>query len=265
MNFRAVSAGFKQQYTQFFADPQWVIPSLVSPFLFTMVMLFMYSGTGKVDGPIVLQAVLGGGVLGMWANTLFASSFTISYDRMNGTMESMMISPTGIFDILVGRSAWNTFIGLVNALAVFVVAEVMFGTSLTLADPVLFFVTLLLTLFSLSCVGMLIATAFVLTRMGRVLSVIAEYPIYVLSGALVPITVLPHGLQYVSYILAPAWGVDAIRGAAIGSGWESMFGTSIVIDLAVMLGLSAVMLVIAYFIMKTVERKILNSGSATRY
>lgn len=261
MNFKAVRASFKQQAIQFIADPQWLIPSLVSPFLFTMVMLYIYQ---DVTGPIVLQAVLGGGVLGMWSNTLFASSFTISYDRMNGTFESMLASPTRIYDILIGRSIWNAFIGLINALLVFVIAELIFQTGMALANPIGFFFMLVLTLFSLASVGMLISTAFVFSRRGRFFSSIAEYPIYVISGALVPITMLPHGFQYISYVLAPSWGVDAMKYTAL-EGYTSVMGVSLAVDIILLILLSAIVLLAAYFIMKKAERSILSSGTATRY
>ncbi|MDR3075007.1 MAG: ABC transporter permease [Candidatus Methanoplasma sp.] len=261
MNPRAVTASFKQQAIQFMADPQWIIPSIVSPFLFTMVMLYIHQ---DVTGPVVLQAVLGGGVLGMWANTIFASSFTISYDRMNGTFESMLLSPTKIFDILIGRSIWNAFIGLVNALLVFAIAEMIFRTGVSLANPIGFFFILALTLMSLASFGMLISTAFVFSRMGRFFSSVAEYPIYVISGALVPISALPVGLQHISYLLAPSWGVDAMRYAAF-EGYGSMMGTSLLTDIIMMVMLSIAVLIIAYFIMNKAERAILSAGSATRY
>ena len=261
MNLRAVAASFRQQALHFIADPQWIIPSLISPFLFAMVMLFI---NRDITGPIVLQAVLGGGVLGMWANTLFASSYTISYDRMNGTFETLLLSPTKVYDVLIGRSIWNAFIGIVNALLVFIIAELIFHTDMTLADPVGFFLTLTLTLFSLASLGMLISTAFVFSRMGRFFSSIAEYPIYVLSGALVPISILPQGLQYASFVLAPAWGVDAIKYTAL-EGYSSMMGVSLLTDIIVLIALSVVVLVAAYFIMNRAERAITLAGSATRY
>jgi ABC-2 type transport system permease protein len=261
MNSRAVIASFKQQGLHFIADPQWIIPSIVSPFLFTMVMLFIYK---DVTGPIVLEAVLGGGVLGMWANTLFASSFTVTYDRVNGTFESILMSPSRMFDILIGRSLWNTFIGLINALLIFVVAELIFSTGIALENPIGFFAMLVLTLSSLSAVGMLISTAFVFSRMGRFFSSIAEYPIYVLSGALVPITALPQVLQYVSYLLAPTWGVDAMKLTAI-DGYQSMMGASLALDIFMALAISTVCLTAAWFAMGRAERSIMKSGTATRY
>lgn len=261
MNFRAVTASFKQQAIQFMADPQWIIPSLISPFLFAMVMMFIHQ---DITGPIVLQAMLGGGVLGMWANTLFASSYTISYDRMNGTFESMILSPTKVFDILIGRSIWNAFIGLVNALLVFVIAELIFQTDLTLMNPIGFFLTLTVTLFSLASLGMLISTAFVFSRMGRFFSSVAEYPIYVLSGALVPVSFLPQGMQYVSFALAPSWGVDAIRYTALGE-YSGMMGASLLTDIIVLAVLSAAVLIMAYYIMNRAERRILSTGTTMRY
>ncbi|MDN5356886.1 MAG: ABC transporter permease [Candidatus Methanomethylophilaceae archaeon] len=264
MSARAVYAGFKQQAVQFFADPQWIIPSLVSPFLLTMVMIFLSSGGTSIEGPVVLQAVLGGGVLGMWANSLFSSSSSVSFDRINGTFEPMLGSGTRIIYVLAGRSLWSTLIGLLNAFAVFAIAEVMFGAGMSIHDPILFFLTLLMTMLSLSSVGLLISTLFVLTRKGGTISSVLEYPIYVMSGALVPISMLPGWMQSVSRILAPTWGVDAIKYSALPV-YEGMLGTSFFTDTVMCLALSVLFIIVAYFVMLYVERKVLRDGTATRY
>lgn len=261
MNFRAIRASFRQQATQFLSDPQWIIPSIISPFLFTIVILMLYQ---DVTGPVVLQAVLGGGVLGMWANTLFASSFTISYDRMNGTLEALLSSPTHLIDIIVGRSIWNAFIGLVNALLVFVIAELIFQTGVAIVNPLLFFGTLIVTLLSLASIGLIFSAAFVFSRRSYVLTSIAEYPIYVLCGAMIPITALPQCVQYISYALAPSWGIDAMKLASV-EGYTSMTGMSIWTDLLIMIIVSFVYFLTAKKLLGTIERNIRETGSATRY
>lgn len=261
MNLQAVRASFRQQATQFVSDPQWIIPSIISPFLFTVVILMIYQ---DVTGPVVLQAVLGGGVLGMWANTLFASSFTISYDRVNGTLESLLSSPTHLIDIIVGRSIWNAFIGLVNALLVFVIAELVFQTGVAVVNPLLFFVTLILTLLSLASIGLIFSSAFVFSRRSYVLTSVAEYPIYVLCGAMIPITALPRWSQYISYALAPSWGIDAMKLASV-EGYTSMTGMSVWTDMLIMICISFVYFLIARSLLGTVERNIRETGSAIRY
>ena len=261
MNCKAVKASFKQQLIQFTADPQWIIPSIVAPFLFTAVMLMMYP---EKSDSIVLQAILGGGVLGMWGNTLFASSFTLSYDRMNGTLDNILMSPTQLFDVILGRSLWNTFIGLLNMLLVYVFAEIVFSTPVTIAEPMMFILVLILTLLSLASIGLLFALAFVLSRRSYILTSILEYPIYVLSGAVVPITMLPEWSQPISMILAPSWGVEALRATAI-PGYEVCFGTDMLGNSLICIGLMVAYVMIAWFLMKRIVKNVIETGSFTRY
>ena len=265
MNIKAVTAAFKQQGTQFLADPQWIIPSIIAPFMFTVVALYMYSGAGGLDSPIVLTAVLGGGVLGMWGNMLFSSGFTITYDRYNGTIEPIMLTPTHLIDVITGRSIWNVFIGLVNAVLVFISAQLIFGVGVSVADPVLFFPMLLMTLFSLASIGIMLAALFVLTRASYVITTILEFPIYVFSGALFPITALPGVLRPVSYIFAPTWGVDALKTSAIAGYDTPMMSFGIWFDVLMMFVLIAIYITAAYFLFLRIEKNIRRTGTLARY
>jgi len=261
MNLRATAAAFKQQAIQFIADPQWIIPSIIAPFVFAIVALFIYGGD---DGPVVLQAVIGGGVLGMWGNTIFASGYSVSYDRYNGTVEPIMVSSTNLVDVIAGRSIWNTFVGLVNAILVFVVAELMFSTNMTVKDPLAFFVILIMTLGSLACIGMIFSAFFVWTRMSSALFAIVEFPIYILSGAMVPVSVLPRGLQFISYAMPPSWGVDALKQSALGE-YSGAIGTGMAVDMIIMLALMIVYVAAAVVLFKMIERNVRITGSITRY
>ena len=260
MNFKAVASSFKQQAIQFLADPQWIIPSIIAPFMFTVVALYMY---GDADGPIVLTAVLGGGVLGMWGNMLFTSGYTITYDRYNGTIEPIMLTPTHLIDVIAWRSIWNTLIGLVNALLVFVFAELVLGVGVSVSEPLIFFPMLLMTLFSLASIGLMLSALFVLTRASFVVMTILEFPIYVFSGALFPVSVL-GSFQSISYVLAPSWGVDAMKTAAV-HGYESMTSFGIYFDVIMMLLLMAIYIASAFLLFRVIERNIRESGALVRY
>lgn len=261
MNPKAVAASFRQQFLQFTADPQWIIPSIIAPFIFTAVMLMMYP---EKSDTIVLQAILGGGVLGMWGNTLFASSFTLSYDRMNGTLDNILMSPTQLYDVILGRSLWNTFIGLLNMLMVYIFAELVFMTPVSFADPLAFVIILIITLVSLASIGILFSIAFIFSRRSYILTSVFEYPIYILSGAVVPISMLPSWTNPISMALAPTWGVEALRNAAL-AGYEPVFGFDMVGNALMCLGLSLLYAVIAYFLMRRIVNNVLETGSFTRY
>ena len=257
MNFRASKAGFKQAFIDFITDPQWIIPSLIAPFIFTIVALMIFN---DVSGPVVLHAVLGGGVLGMWGNTLYSSGWSISYDRYNGTLEPLMISPTRMIDVIAGRAVWHTIIGLSNALLVFVVAEFMFDAPIALQNPLLFFAILVLTLFSLATIGLIFSAFFVLTRASSVLMSSLEFPIYVVSGAMFPISLLPDWVGYISKSLALSWGVEALRCVAFDGYVESIFVTNV----GMMMILNIFYLVIATGLFYVIEKNIRRHGTIGR-
>jgi len=260
INLRATAAAFKQQSLHFFADPQWVIPSLIAPFVFTIVTIMLFK---DVDGPVVLYAVLGGGVLGMWGNTLYSSGWSINYDRMNGTIEPLLISPTPIIQVVAGRAIWNSLIGLANALIVFLIAEIAFDVQVSISDPLLFFIALVLTLLSLSAIGLMFSAFFVLTRSSTVLMQTLEFPIYIASGAMVPLSVMPGWITPFSYILGPSWGVDALRLSGL-PGYHTL-GFDYLGDILIMCALTFGYLLLSLVLFRSLERKARIYGTLGRY
>ena len=43
-----------------------------------------------------------------------------------------------------------------------------------------------------------------------------EYPIWLICGFLIPLTLLPEWVRPISWALAPTWGMSAIRESALG-------------------------------------------------
>lgn len=216
INFWAIRQGFVLQALTFLADPQWIIPSIVAPFTFTLVTLMIYPDH---SGLVVLYAILGGGILGMWGNMIRSSGFSITYDRVVGTLEPIMMAPTPIINIVAGRALWNTFIGLLNAALIFILAKLAFNVDVSLSDPLSFCSALLITLFSLGAIGVLLSALFVLTRASSTIVQVLELPVFVISGALIPISKLPEWTWPISMVLPPTWGVDALQiSSGLGSG-----------------------------------------------
>ncbi len=208
---QTLAGSFRMSMLGFFADPQWIIPNIIAPFIFTGVALVFFH---NVSGSVALYAILGGGMMGMWGSTLYGAGFALASDRWNGTLEYVMGTPSRLLWIVAGRSAANAVLGLLNALAIFAVAVLGYGAQLGIANPLAFFVALVLTLASLSALGVVFCSSFVLTRSAQVLTNGLEMPIYVISGSMFPIALLPFWTQPVSYILGPTWGIDAMRYAA---------------------------------------------------
>jgi len=253
-------ASFRMSLLHFFADPQWIIPNIIAPFIFTAVALVLFR---NVSGSVALYAVLGGGMMGMWGNTLYGSGFALAFDRWNGTIEYVLATPSRLVWIIAGRSASNAVLGLVNALAILAVVMIGYGPLLAVADPILFLVALILTLASLSTLGVVLCSAFLLSRSASVMTNGLEFPIYVASGSMFPIALLPFWSHPLSLSLGPTWGIDAMRYAA-DSTYKGL-GFGYWIDVSVVMISTIVYLAIGFWLFIVAEKKVRDDATLVEY
>ncbi len=80
----------------------------------------------------------------------------------------------------------------------------------------LFCIAVPVTIVSIGTLGFLIAVSFVRYRTAWALGNLLEYPVWLVCGFLVPLTLFPDWVRPISWVLAPTWGMQAIRQAALG-------------------------------------------------
>jgi len=244
----------------FFADPQWIIPNIIAPFIFTAVALMFFR---NVSGSLALYAVLGGGMMGMWGNTLYGAGFALGFDRWNGTLEYVLATPSRLVWIVAGRSASSAVLGLTTAVAILGVVIVGYGAQLGIANPILFLLALVLTLTSLSALGVVFCSSFLLTRSASVLTNGLEMPIYVASGSMFPIALLPFWSHPLSLALGPTWGIDAMRYAADAAYQGLGFGYWF--DILVVLASTFVYLAVGFWLFVIVEKRARRDATLMEY
>jgi ABC-2 type transport system permease protein len=102
------------------------------------------------------------------------------------------------------------------------------------------------TIASIGMVGFLLAVTVVRYRTAWALGNAFEYPVWLVCGFLVPLSLFPDWVRPISWALPPTWGVRAIREAALGG--------SPLNDLLVCLGLGLVFLVAGILLVETMLR-----------
>jgi ABC-type multidrug transport system permease subunit len=251
---RVTYAAFIMAMRHWMADPQWVIPNVIAPFVFTFVTLTLYRSAG---GAFAVYAVLGGGMMGMWGNTLYSSGFAINFERWQGTLEEVLAAPSNLMHVVAGRSISNALFGLINMVAILLIAILVFQVPLGVANPLLFSLAMVLTLLSVSALGLVFASSFVLTRSAQVMTNGLEFPIYIISGCMFEIALLPFWSHPASYILGPTWGISAIREAASVADVSLEYW----IDIAVMLVISLAYIAVSAVLFKKVGDKVRREGT----
>ncbi len=196
---------------QQFSDAFIIFTIIFQPMMIAVLALFMLQGKGA---DYAMFVVIGSGLTGLWSSLLFVSGNSINVERWIGTLETLVGMPTPFDVIVFGKNLANVFQSLLSMVASYTLAAFLFGYSLSLTQPLLFFVTLFLSMFAFICFGLTIAPVFVMYRSVQQWQNAMEFPVYILCGFLFPIAMLPGWLTPISYLLPPYWAAIALHGTS---------------------------------------------------
>ena len=192
----------------------FVLTSVFMPVVVATVAFYMFQA-GQREGTL-FWAALGSAVYGIWSSTLFGSGGAIQWQRWQGTLEVLIASPAPFMLVLVPLTLATASIGLYSIVMTLVWGRIFFGVPLDFAYPLQLAVALPATVASLGLLGLVLASTFVLYRNANAFSNLLEYPVWLVTGLLVPLSLLPGFVTPISWVLAPTWGVRAVRESAIG-------------------------------------------------
>lgn len=184
---------------------------IFQPMIIAVLALFILRDKG---GDYAMFVVVGSGLTGLWSSLLFVSGNSINVERWIGTLETLVGVPTPFDVIVFGKNLANVFQSLLSMVVSYALAAFLFGYSLSLTQPLLFLVTLILSMFAFVCFGLTIAPVFVMYRSVQQWQNAMEFPVYIMCGFLFPIALLPGWTTPVSYLLPPYWAALALHGTS---------------------------------------------------
>ena len=192
----------------------FILIAMIQPVIFATIAFFMFQA-GQRPGSL-LYVALGAGLMGIWSSTLFGSGGMIQWERYQGTLEILMAAPAPFVLVLIPATLANATIGVYSLASTIIWGKVFFDIPLEFVHPWWFALAIPVTILSLGLLGLVLASTFVLYRHANALSNLLEYPVWLVTGLLVPVALLPAWAAPISWILAPTWGMKAIRTAALG-------------------------------------------------
>ena len=186
------------------------ILNVLYPLFFATVAFFMF------EGEALLYASLGAAVMGIWGATSTAAGSALQQERRHGTLELLVAAPVHFALVLLPITIALATMGVYSMVATLVWGRVLFGIRLTIDQPLAFAVSIPVTVITIGALGFLFAVSFVRYRRAWALGNLFEYPVWLICGFLVPITLLPGWVRPISWVLAPTWGMNAVRESALG-------------------------------------------------
>jgi ABC-2 type transport system permease protein len=190
------------------------ILSLLWPLFFATTVFLMYRG--QQQSPALLAAALGAAVMGVWSATSTTAASALQMERRQGTLELLVAAPTPFPLLVFPLTLSMATIGGYSLVTTLLWGRFVFGIHVPVKDPVAFAASIAVTVMAIGTLGFLIAIGSVRYRVAWALGSALEMPVWLICGFLVPVASLPSWVQPVSWLLAPTWGMAAIRSAANG-------------------------------------------------
>jgi ABC-2 type transport system permease protein len=206
------------------------IGNVIYPLFFATTAFFVFRA-GQSPRTLI-YASLGAAVMGMWSSVSTSAGSAMQRERWWGTLELLVAAPRHFSLVMLPATLGLATVGIYNLTATLLWGRFAFGIPLTIEHPLLFGLAVIGTVLAFGGLGLLFAVSFVRFRAAWVLGNFFEYPVWLICGFLVPLALLPAWVRPISWVLAPTWGMNAIRESALG-------GTPLP-DLLLCLGLGAV-------------------------
>ncbi|MFC7532070.1 ABC transporter permease [Actinoplanes sp. GCM10030250] len=232
-------------------SPFEVAIALVVPIVQATLAVHLFRAAGEPHR--LIEAAVGAGLMGVWSMVLFGAGGAIQNQRWQGTLEMIMLAPRRPVTVLLPITVATAVTGTYALLATLLWGRLIYGIPLDVARPAAFLAAVVTCVAGLGMFGLLLASTFVLLRNANALANPLDYPIWLLSGMLVPISVLPSWTAPIAAVLPTTWGARAVREAVAGGPvWPSI---------GICLAISGACLALGAYCLTSFERRARAAGT----
>jgi ABC-2 type transport system permease protein len=152
------------------------------------------------------------GLIGTLAmlQTLMLTAMSVAREREQGTFDQLLVTPFRPFEIMAGKAMPSMLVGITQATAVFLVAQLWFripfaGSILTLYSGLVMF------LLAAIGIGLLLSAVAATMQQAMLFSLLFIMPFSLLSGLTTPVSNMPSVLQYFTAINPLLYAIDIAR------------------------------------------------------
>jgi ABC-2 type transport system permease protein len=206
-------------------DPfMFLVFSIVKPVATVMILVFMYRAVSPAgtDSPIYAYIYLGNAFYIYVGAVMAGASYSILDDRERyRSLKYIYIAPISIPLYLLGRAVARFITGTIAVIITLTAGVLFFGLSLNPlgVDWPMFFAALTLGVICLTCMGILLGSWTMTIRTEPwFIGDAAAAALYLFSGAIFPITLLPALLQPVGFLMPMTYWLELLRRAILGPG-----------------------------------------------
>ncbi len=216
-------------------------PNLTYALLMPISLFLAFSIAGPIDPKSITPGLTSLVVL---FGTTSIEAVAVVLEKQTGTFERLLVAPVSLSTILLGKILAGLLFGSALGIAIFVPLALALGIAITSLPMAL--LAIALSSLSSSALGVLASAHAKWVPEAQMLANFLRFPMTFLSGAFIPLELMPPQLQFIARLLPLTYSVEALR---ISSGGP-MTMTTFLLDMVALALYSLAFLTIAGYALK---------------
>lgn len=260
-NLRALAGRAYPRVRGMTRERSWVFFEILLPFLTTSAFVLVYRALGAPEAYVGF-VVLGGALSAFWLNVVWMMGSQLYWEKSQGNLELYFAAPMHFMAVLLGMAIGGLAMSSSRAIAVLVIASLVYGVAFSVHQWLLLGLVFLLTMTALYGLGMMLASLFLLwSREAWNLANLMIEPIWFVSGLNFPVGRLGMLGALAIATIPFAVGLDAMR-QLVFADHASLLGTPPPeVEALILVAMTVVFVALAQWMMRTIERMARRRGS----
>jgi ABC-2 type transport system permease protein len=241
-------------------EKSWVFFEILLPFLATSAFVFVYRAL-EAPAQYIGFVVLGGAMTAFWLNVIWMMAQQLWWEKSQGNLELYFAAPMHIMAVLFGMAFGGFVMSSTRAVAVLVIATVVYGVTFQVDQWALLLAVFALTLAALYGLGMMLASLFLMWgREAWHLTQLLIEPVYFVSGLNFPVARLGVLGSVAISLLPLAVGLDAMRQLAFADAAYPAGTPNPLIEAGILVGMVVVFIGLSRWTLAVLERRARQEG-----
>jgi ABC-2 type transport system permease protein len=206
---------FQGAYLSYIALFAWLRPvtymasKVIMPL--NQMLFFTFLGISATGRDSASFYIIGNAVQIAAVSGIYGVTFSVGGERWTGTLGYLFGTPANRMFVFLGRAFFHILDGMLGVVLGFIWGTVLLGLDLSNTDLLALGLTIVITTISTSGLGLLMGCLSLITRNIMFVNNTVYFLLLVLSGANIPLDVLPGTMRSLSYALPLTRGIQASR------------------------------------------------------
>jgi len=181
-------------------------PNISWGILFPLVFILAFYLRSPMEFSHLIPGLL---ALSLLFSTTSMEAIVITFERMTGALERLMLYPLSVTTIVVGKISGGACFGITVTIVFFLGLIILF--SFHLRNPLLFLSSVIISSFTFSAFGAFVSVSVKQVFEAQTLANLFRFPMIFLSGVFIPVNSLHSILRPIAYLMPLTYSIDSIK------------------------------------------------------